>query len=84
MSMQAIEAILFASTGRIAVAVGCLLGSGFMIVCLIALSLERRRTRARSLIHLGTHRNSREMHLYSDDRQSETSRAETIRQDAAL
>jgi len=62
MNMQAIETILFANTERIAVAVVCLIGAGFMIRFLIALSLDGRRTCARS----------------------ETSRSETIRQDAAL
>jgi hypothetical protein len=61
MNMQAIETILFANAERIAVAVVCLLGAGFMIWFLIALCLDGRRTRARSLIPGGTHH-------YSEDR----------------
>jgi hypothetical protein len=84
MNMQTIETIVFANTERIAVATVCLLGAGFMILFFIALFLQGRKTCPRSLIPGGTQRYSSATHLYSDDRQSETSRAETIRQDAAL
>jgi hypothetical protein len=50
MNMQTLDTILFAYAERIAIAVVCLLGAGFMIWFLIALSLDGRRTRARSLI----------------------------------
>ena len=78
MSMRAIEAILFGNTERIAVATVCLLGAGFMILFFIALFLQKR-TCPRSLIPGGTQRYSSATHLYSEDHQSEISRAETIR-----
>jgi hypothetical protein len=84
MNMQTIETIVFANTERIAVATVCLLGAGFMILFFIALFLQGRKTCPRSLIPGGTQRYSSATHLYSDDRQSEISRAGTTRQNAAL
>jgi hypothetical protein len=55
-----------------------------MILFFIALFLQGRKTCPRSLIPGGTQRYSSATHLYSDDRQSEMSRAGTTRQNAAL